>query len=87
MSFQVPFKPIQNMCSSVQVAKSIQAILFTVVAQNVVKSHTKYTFQLCSTAFLGVSLKLEDNQVTCVQVASSCIALLQATHLYVVIPQ
>jgi hypothetical protein len=69
------------MFSSVQVAKSMQAMLFTVVAQNVVKSQVKYTLPLYSTAFLILLLKLEDNQVTCVPVASKMIALLQATHL------
>jgi len=50
------------MFSSVQVAKSMQAILFTVVAQNVVKFQVKYTLPLCSTALFGVPLKLLDNQ-------------------------
>jgi hypothetical protein len=67
------------MFSSVQVAKSMQAILFTVVAQNVVNCHTKYTFPLCSTALFIWALKLLDNRDTWVQIEFNCIARLQAT--------
>ena len=81
MSFQVLFKPVQKIFTSVQVAKSMQAILFTVVAQNVTNDQVKYIFQLYSTALFIVALKLLDNRAICVQVASNIIALLHETDL------